>query len=46
MSDLSKPMFHNEDAARKYLERIRWPDGPYCPYCGQHEPARPMPCRY
>lgn len=42
MSDLSKPMFHNEDAARKYLERIRWPDGPYCPYCGQTETARPV----
>jgi transposase-like protein len=26
--------FHNEEAARKYLEAIRWPDGPVCPHCG------------
>ncbi len=42
MCDLSKPMFHNDDAARRYLERIRWPDGVVCPYCGQLEAARPV----
>ena len=42
MTNLSKPMFHNDDAARKYLEGLRWPDGPVCPYCGQMETARPM----
>ena len=27
--------FHDEDAARKHLEAIRWPDGkPVCPHCG------------
>src|SRR5262245_46728022 len=26
--------FVNEDAARKHLESIRWPDGPICPHCG------------
>ncbi len=26
--------FTNEDAARKHLERIQWPDGPVCPHCG------------
>jgi transposase-like protein len=26
--------FHDDDAARAYLEKIRWPDGPVCPHCG------------
>jgi len=26
--------FHDENEARKYLEAIRWPDGPICPQCG------------
>jgi transposase-like protein len=34
MSDLSKPIFHNEDAARLWLEARLWPDGPVCPHCG------------
>lgn len=34
MSTFSEPRFHNEEAARKYLEEIRWPDGPVCAHCG------------
>jgi transposase-like protein len=26
--------FNNPEAARKYLEAQRWPDGPVCPHCG------------
>jgi transposase-like protein len=26
--------FNNEEAARKWLETARWPDGPVCPHCG------------
>lgn len=26
--------FQNSEAARDYLEGIRWPDGPVCPHCG------------
>lgn len=26
--------FNTEDAARTYLEGIRWPNGPVCPHCG------------
>jgi len=26
--------YTNEEAARKHLESIRWPDGPVCPHCG------------
>ncbi len=33
-ADLSAERFHNEEAARKFLEEIRWPDGPVCPHCG------------
>jgi len=25
---------YDEDAAREYLEKLRWPDGPFCPHCG------------
>jgi len=35
--DLSAKRFHDEDAAREYLEAIRWPDGPVCPHCGSME---------
>ena len=27
-------MFPSGDAAREYIEGIRWPDGPVCPECG------------
>ena len=33
-SDLQNPAFTDEGKARKALEAIRWPDGPYCPHCG------------
>lgn len=26
--------FNNEDSAREYLEKQRWPDGVVCPHCG------------
>lgn len=29
-----EPQFHDEDAAREWLEKKRWPDGPVCPHCG------------
>lgn len=31
---LSEPHFHDDDAARVYFERIRWPDGRVCTHCG------------
>jgi transposase-like protein len=33
-TDLTDPIFHDEDAARAHFERIRWPHGPICPHCG------------
>lgn len=32
--DLTNPIFTDPEAARKHFEVIRWPDGPYCPFCG------------
>ncbi len=37
MCDLQNPAFTNEDKAREALEAIRWPDGPYCPHCGNSD---------
>jgi transposase-like protein len=34
MTNLTDPIFHDEDSAREHLESIRWPNGPYCPHCG------------
>ncbi|MCH9051363.1 MAG: IS1595 family transposase [Proteobacteria bacterium] len=34
MTDITAKRFKNENAARKHLEAIRWPDGPICPHCG------------
>ena len=27
-------MFRDEETAREWIEKERWPDGPYCPKCG------------
>ena len=40
MADLQKPAFTNEDKAREALEAVRWPDGPYCPHCGNSDQAK------
>src|SRR6266851_3692288 len=31
---LLEPQFRDEDAAREWLEKKRWPNGPECPHCG------------
>jgi transposase-like protein len=33
MSSLSNPIFHDETAAREWLEARVWPNGPVCPHC-------------
>lgn len=33
-TDLTNPIFHDNDAAREHLEALLWPDGPSCPLCG------------
>jgi len=39
MSILSKPYFHDEEAAHAYLESILWQHGPVCPHCGGMDKA-------
>jgi transposase-like protein len=34
---LSDPVYHDEDAARAYLEGSRWPEFVVCPICGSPE---------
>lgn len=34
MSTLNAAHFQNDDKAREYLERLRWPEGQVCPHCG------------
>ena len=42
MYDLTKPFFNDPDEARKYLEAKRWPDGAYCPHCGEVDAVTEM----
>jgi transposase-like protein len=39
MAEMDAPHFHDDEADRKKLEAIRWPDGPVCPHCGGMEKA-------
>ncbi len=34
---LSDPVYHDEDAARAYIEGVRWPDFVICPHCGSFD---------
>ena len=34
MSAIEQPHFQDEAEAFKYLEAVRWADGPVCPHCG------------
>ena len=36
-SHLQNPIFHDEDAARAWFEARIWPNGPFCPHCGEYE---------
>jgi transposase-like protein len=39
MTNLTAPIFNDNDAAREHLEAIRWADGVYCPHCGNADAA-------
>jgi transposase-like protein len=39
---LNAPRFRDDNAARKHLESIRWPNGPICPHCGAFERISPL----
>jgi transposase-like protein len=38
--DLTNPIFSDLDKARAHFEAIRWPDGAYCPFCGQFDSVK------
>ena len=40
--DLTNPIFTDLDKAREHFESIRWPSGPYCPFCGQTDTIKPL----
>lgn len=42
MSVLSRPEFHDEQAAYDYVEARLWPEGPTCPKCGERERVSKM----
>lgn len=35
--NITDPVFHDETKARQFFEAQRWPDGPYCPFCGSYD---------
>jgi transposase-like protein len=39
-AELQDPRFTDETAAREALEKIVWPNGPFCPHCGNADQAR------
>jgi transposase-like protein len=45
MIDLTNPIFTDANKAREHLEAQRWPDGPYCPHCGNVDQARIRPMK-
>lgn len=42
MYNLIAPHFQDADEARKYIEALRWPNGPVCPHCGVENKAWPI----
>lgn len=42
MTDLSSPIYHDEEAARLHLEALRWTDGRFCPHCGAADGTSPV----
>jgi len=38
--DITAPIYSDENKAREHLERLLWPEGPFCPHCGNADPKR------
>ena len=38
--DMSDPIFHDDNAARAYMEAQRWSTGVVCPHCGRVEKCK------
>ena len=42
MPNSSDPIFHDETAARAFLDAQRWPTGTVCPFCQQKKTVKPL----
>ncbi len=42
MTDLSKAIYTDTDAAREHLESLRWANGVFCPHCGGTEKIKKL----
>lgn len=42
MADLTNPIFTDENKAREHFEATRWPNGAYCPFCGQTDTVKKL----
>ena len=38
--NITDPIYSDENKAREHLESIQWPNGPFCPHCGNADAAR------
>lgn len=38
--DMTDPIYSDENKAREHFEKLLWPNGPFCPHCGNCDPAR------
>ncbi len=36
--NITDPIFQDADLARDWFEKQRWPNGPFCPHCGNADP--------
>ncbi len=45
MCNLTEKRFNDDEAAREYLEGLRWPNGVVCVHCGGAERSYPVQAR-
>jgi transposase-like protein len=38
--NITDPIYGDENKAREHLESLLWPEGPFCPHCGNADPDR------
>lgn len=43
--DTRQKLFGDKEAAREFIEAVRWPDGPICPHCGTIDEAYKLEAR-
>ncbi len=38
--NITDPIYSDENKAREHLEKLLWPEGPFCPHCGNADVTR------